>query len=275
MLTWLNNFVFCLPWPYPLLLIVLTMVVIGLAALRMKQLTLTGAVAAVIEGVVVLWCLRFEGFFLFFVFYFTSIMIGRYSRMQSGKEKKHEARESLAVLANGCMASIAAMHYYNTGYYGALLMFGAAIAEATSDTWAGEIGRLSKTEPVSIRTLKVVKRGLSGGVTALGFIAGFVAVVFIGLLWLFCFPIKMRGIGFTIICFSGFAGCVLDSFLGATCQALYEDAQSGELTEDEKSSNGEDNKLVRGFAWMDNDAVNFISNFFSAIFALALSAILF
>lgn len=276
MLTLLDNFLFCIPWPYPLILIVLTMTIVGMVAVRLKQLTITGALAAVIEGTVVLWCLRFEGFFLFFIFYFMSIILERYTRMLQGKVvKKHEARESLAVLANGCMASIAALHFYNTGYNGALLMFGAAVAEAASDTWAGEVGRLSKKDPVSIRTYKVVKKGLSGGVTPLGFIAGFVAVVFIGLIWLFCFPIKNRGIGFTIICFAGFAGCVLDSFLGATVQALYEDAETGELTESEKTANGEDNKLVRGLAWLDNDAVNFISNFFSAIFALALSAILF
>ena len=59
-------------------------------------------------------------------------------------------------------------------------------------------------------------------------------------------------IAFTIICFTGFLGCVVDSFIGATCQALYEDKVTGELTEDEKSSNGEDNKGNSNGHFADN-----------------------
>lgn len=275
MFTWLNDLLFCLDWPWPLLIIIFSMGVIGLLALKLKQLTLSGALAAIIEGTVVLWCLRFEGFFIFFLFYFSCIVIGKYVRMQDRSIKQHGSRESLAVLANGCMASIAALLYYNSGSYSALIMFGASVAEAASDTWAGEIGRLSVKPPISIRTSLEVKKGTSGGVTPLGFIAAFTAVVFIGIVWMCSFPIPNRGIAFTIICFTGFLGCVVDSFIGATCQALYEDKLTGELTENEKAASGEDNKLVRGFAWMDNDAVNFASNLVAAMIALGLGAILF
>jgi len=275
MLTWLDNLLFCIDWPFPLVIILFIMGAIAFVSVKKEKLTMMAALAAIVEGTVVLWCLRFEGFFIFFLFFFTSIILEKYVRIQHGRNEKHEARDILSVLANGAMATIAALHFYNTGYNGALLMFGAAIAEAASDTWAGELGRLSVKPPVSIRTFKEVKKGLSGGVTPLGFLAGFSAVVFIALVWVFCFPIKNRGIGFTIICFTGFAGCVLDSYIGATCQALYEDAETGELTEEPKTEKGEENKLVRGYEWMDNDAVNFISNFTAAITAMALSAILY
>ena len=49
--------------------------------------------------------------------------------------------------------------------------FAGAIAAASADTWATEIGTLSPANPVSIATLRPVQTGMSGGVSILGIAA--------------------------------------------------------------------------------------------------------
>jgi uncharacterized membrane protein len=57
----------------------------------------------------------------------------------------------------------------------------------------------------------------------------------------------------------GFIGAILDSILGASIQAQYRCALSGRLTE-RPATQGVRNALQRGFAWVGNDAVNFLSS---------------
>ena len=167
--------------------------------------------------------------------------------------------------------------------FAAIVMFGAAIAEATSDTWAGEIGRLSKKPPVSLKTGKIVSRGVSGGVTLLGYGGGLLGAAFIAVFWYVLFSGKSGPMdlfmnklpfGLAVVALSGFAGCILDSFLGAFFQALYIDADSGKYTEKKKSPSGKDNALLSGIQWMDNDMVNLASNFFSAAMAFIVAMII-
>ncbi|MBR2281819.1 MAG: DUF92 domain-containing protein, partial [Spirochaetales bacterium] len=159
----------------------------------------------------------------------------------------------------------------------ALIMFGAAIAEATSDTFAGEIGRLSSKGPVSILTKKPVPAGVSGGVTWLGTVGAFLSSAFIAVCWyvFFLFSIGPNAVsvhGAALVCLLGFAGAIVDSYLGATIQALYFDPESRALTEKDEID-GRKLELSRGVRWVDNDMVNLISNIFSAVFALGMGAL--
>ncbi len=52
-----------------------------------------------------------------------------------------------------------------------LMGFIVCIASANSDTWASEIGSLSKKNPIYIRTFKRIERGTSGAISLLGSIA--------------------------------------------------------------------------------------------------------
>lgn len=278
MLNRLDQFFFGIEWPFPLLFILFAMGLCAFFAIRKNHLTGAGALAAVVEGTVITWCMGFEGIFLFAVFYVLGNIASKFSERKLGNntiEEKGSCRDWMQVAANGGVATLAALYYYNTGNNEAVVMFGAAVAEALSDTCAGEIGKLSKANPVSIRTFKEVKKGTSGGVSPLGFLAGFCGSLIIGILWLLVFPIKNRGIAFTVLVFSSYAGCILDSVLGATCQALYEDSETAELTENEFDKEGKPNKLVRGIKWLDNDAVNALCNITCSVFALGMSAIIF
>lgn len=298
-----DDWLFGLAWPLPLLVIVATMVVFALIALKRRSLDPSGAIAAAIMGVVVLWTTKIEGLLLLLLFFVGANMVGKVSkRIQSnpsngcaghiggciggkepcaagngiegnGIEKKGSRRDLMQVLANGLMAMVAGLIWYVCGSFPALVMFGASIAEAAADTFAGEVGRLSKNPPVSIRTLAPVPKGLSGGVTLLGMIASFAASMGIGLCWLALFDAGRSFVAASVICLTGFMGSIVDSYLGACVQAQYRDPHTGMLTERE-FGDGRPFELVRGVRWVDNDMVNLLSNVFSAVFAFGMAAIL-
>lgn len=286
MIQFLDDLLFSLRWPWSLVLIVGMMVLFAIIALKKQSLDISGAIAAVVMGVVALWCTKLEGFLLLLFFFVGSNIVGRISKRLSQQsfnekniEKKGSKRDIMQVLANGLMATIGALMWYCTGKMSSLVLLGAAIAEATSDTFAGEIGRLSKKPPVSIRTFTPVPKGLSGGITLLGTAAAFISSLFIGLSWAIFFKDYLGSssafwLSLSVITFTGFMGCIVDSYLGACAQAHYKDPDTGELTE-KCSKDGQQFELVQGIRWIDNDMVNLLSNIFSAVFALAMSAIIF
>ncbi len=286
MIQYVDDFLFSLKWPWSLLFIVGLIALFALIALKKQSLDLSGAIAAFVIGVVVLWCSKSEGFLLLLLFFVGSNVVGKISRRileQSLKErtieKKGSKRDVMQVLANGLMATIGALMWYCTGKISSLILLGAAIAEATSDTFAGEIGRLSKRPPVSIRTLTPVPKGLSGGITLLGTATAFISSLVIGLSWSIFFKDYLGSnsdfwLALSVITLTGFMGCIVDSYLGACAQAHYKDPDTGELTEREYKE-GQKLELVQGVRWIDNDMVNLLSNVFSAVFALGMSAMIF
>ena len=68
---------------------------------------------------------------------------------------------------------------------------------------------------------------------------------------------------------AGFAGAFLDSLLGATVQAIYYDPVREKETERRVfMENGQPAEPVRGWEWMNNDVVNFISSIFGALMSV-------
>ena len=275
MIAFLDNALFSLTWPLPLIVIVLSMLVFAVAAYLARSLDLGGAAGAFVMGVVVLWSTGFGGFLLLLLFFVSSNIVGKISKKLRSRgqvaeisEKKGHRRDLMQVLANGLMAVLAALMWLLSLKDIALVMFGAAVAEATADTFAGEIGRLSSREPVSILTLRPVPRGLSGGVTLLGVFAAFAASAVIALCLYLWFP-TVSVAGAVLAGTLGFAGSVIDSYLGAGVQAIYYDPEEKTFSEKEEKD-GRKLELSRGIRWIDNDMVNLMSNVFSAVFALGM-----
>jgi uncharacterized protein (TIGR00297 family) len=138
-------------------------------------------------------------------------------------------RNHRQVLANGGVAALAAL----AGSWGT---FAGALAAATADTWASEIGRHSRTSPRLITTGTPVPAGTDGGMTLLGTTAGIAGA---GLIAALSYVLGQRGA--QAIAIAGFLGMMVDSLLGATVQGK-----------------------VR---WMDNDAVNLAATLAGAAFA--------
>ena len=268
-----------LPGSMVLLLLIIAFGTLAILSVHLKLLTVTGALAAFLVGITITCSFRFQGLLLLLAFFISSNLLGKLrGRLRTAVpgiiEQKGAQRDHIQVAANGLAAALAAVFWLWSGDTAALAVFCAALAEATSDTWAGEIGRLSKRPPISMKSGKTVEQGISGGVTPIGFIGGFAGAAFIALLSrLLFFPERSMHL-FLIVCLSGFAGCVLDSVLGAFGQALYFDQQSGHYSESPYSGDGSEIPLQNGYRWMDNDMVNFICNVISAILAGALWIVL-
>lgn len=88
------------------------------------------------------------------------------------------------------------------------------------------------------------------------------------MLWYSVFFIpELKNIAYlAIVTLAGFSGCIVDSILGLTIQAHYYDEKEDRITEKEYV-NGKKLPLIRGFRFINNDKVNFISNLFSVAFA--------
>lgn len=216
-------------------------------------------------------------------FVLSSSLIGRLggsARAQAHTlHEKGDRRDLAQAFANAGPGAIMALLLRATGEPAFAAGFAVAFAAATADTWAEEIGILSRAEPRSILTLRPVARGLSGGVSPLGFLAALAGAVLIAAVFLgvnAITPLAGRGHAALagLVAAGGFVGSLVDSLLGATVQALYRVPSTGSLTE-RRLVDGETTVLVRGFPFVTNDVVNLLSASIvavAAVFAWRLAA---
>lgn len=231
---------------------------IAYVAYYKKSLTLSGFIAATVVGTLfyvfgtyVVWSL------LIFFFVSSSIL----SKAHPIEDEKN-GRNHLQVLANSFVSLVfIALHYiFKDVVY--MIVSVVAIAASTSDTWASEIGALSKSKPFSILTFKKMEKGLSGAVSTIGLIASLIGAIAVSLLFSGLYFMNnpfdiVIFFEFTIIIMiAGFLGSILDSYLGVLLQAKYQDIKSGKIKE--FITNTENYILISGKKIITNNAVNFI-----------------
>jgi len=274
----LDSWFFSLSYAFWLLLGI--MALISLAAYAARQLTLSGALAAFLIGLGTTWILGFGALATLLFFFIAAGVLSRLSGRIRGSEieamqAKGGRRDAMQVFANGLFALIGALLYAWRREAAYLVMFAASVAEAASDTFAGEVGVLSRRDPVSIITGRPMKRGLSGAVSPLGLASGMLGAILIALTaWALLLPpvwASLRHV--SVIAAAAFFGCLIDSVLGATVQAHYWDEERGMLTE-HAVKDGVPLPLERGIRWIDNDVVNLLSNATAGLLAASLPAIL-
>ncbi len=186
-------------------------------------------------------------------------------------QEKGGRRDTMQVLANGGIGLVMALLLRVTREPAFAVALAAAFASATADTWASEIGVLSRRQPVSPVTFRPVSRGVSGGVTLLGLGASFLGAVFVGLIFAVENVRETHGLGsFAVLLFitagSGVLGSLFDSILGTTLQAQYTTGARGEngVRTEHRTTDGVRNTLVQGVAFVTNDVVNLLSTAFAA-----------
>lgn len=248
---------------------------IGFLAYRRGSLTVSGALGALIVGTLIFGFGGWVWGLLLIAFFVSSSLLSHYregekERVAAEKFDKGSQRDLGQALANagaGSLVAVAAFLLPGAAWAGAFL---GAMATVTADTWATELGVLNPSPPRLITTLQPVEPGTSGGVSRAGTLAALSGGLFIGLLgaifaaisrliqpatpglpWLPA--LAAAGIG-------GLAGSLIDSLLGATVQVLYYSAGRDKLTEKRIDPDGTPNTYARGWRWLNNDAVNFISS---------------
>ena len=249
---------------------------IGCAGYRREALTRSGWLGAVLVGASILGFSGLEGGLLLIAFFISSSLLTRYKEYAKREVAENFAkggpRDLMQALANGGSAALAAIlsafsaPQYVAPLFAALI---GALATANADTWATELGVLSKHAPRLIINARIVAPGTSGGVTWLGTLAALSGAGLIATLAaLFRNDVRLLPIGLV----AGLAGSLFDSLLGATLQGLYYSETREKETEKPVERDGARNRHLRGWTWMTNDVVNLLATLAGALVAYGLAA---
>jgi uncharacterized protein (TIGR00297 family) len=223
----------------------------GLIAHQRRTLTVDGAVAAAVVGGVVFARGGLPASAALLAFFGSSSALSklgeRRKRHSPLAQAKGSRRDMWQVLANGGIATLSIGLGNRAGFVG-------AIAAAGADTWATELGLLATRQPRLITSLRVVEPGTSGGITTEGLAASAGGAVCVGLAWSLSGG-GWRGLPVAIV--AGVCGSLIDSWLGATLQALYRCPVCGAMTEESVHTPcGSSTQLVKGQRWVSNGTVN-------------------
>lgn len=223
------------------------------------------------------------------VFFFSSSMLSKMKAKEKSNTtidfaKGSAKRDAMQVIANGFIPLLFAFGYVlfellpkivesdtilhnpnNPLFIGVFIAF----AVHTADTWATEIGILSKKPPRLVTNLRrIVDPGTSGGITLNGCLASIFGGVLIGIIYFFAIvisfpPTAINGqiiIILFLIIVGGFSGSVLDSIEGATIQGIYYCNHCKKETETNPHKRcGNETTLYRGNRLINNDFVNLSS----------------
>jgi len=257
--------------------------VVALVAYRAGSLSRSGVLGALLTGTLILGLGGWSWGLALIAFFISSSLLTHYRR------ERKAALESLAAkggrrdlgqaLANGGLAAVLAALaalFPHPAWAGA---FAGALAAATADTWATEIGTLSPVPPRRITSGEPVAPGTSGGVTRWGLLAAAGGALFLGAAFYLLQLAECRWIGLdclpsagghgSIVPFAlagGLAGNLADSLLGATWQGVFRCPRCGKETERRMHCGGPTEPL-RGYRWLSNDGVNLVATLVGAAVA--------
>lgn len=269
-------------------------IAVGLVAYLRGSLSRSGVAGAVITGTAIFGLGGFVPGLLLAAFFVSSTLLSHYKarakEQYSEKFQKGSRRDLGQALANGGWAALIAAGMSAARSPGGdariqMLLFAAflgALGTVTADTWATEIGVLSKSLPRMVTTGHVVPAGTSGGITLLGTLTSFCGGAFIGVTavlglaaqelvtgrigggggWNFITSsLAVSAVLIVLLAgISGLLGSLFDSLMGATVQGIYFCEYDETQTEKRVHSCGRATRLVRGWRWLDNDLVNFAAS---------------
>ncbi len=258
-----------------------------------RAVTLSGAIAGFLFGAAILYMGGIVFWVHLMLFFGSSTVASRIGTPEKMRlERIHEKgsrRDAVQVVANAGVPVVGLFLAHLTGVSSFLLLAAGGFASANADTWASEIGVLSRRRPRSLITREPLEPGTSGGTSPLGTTAALAGSALIAAWTVFGLSLvrastapplitgnlesvdAARSIGllgvFLVIWFAGAAGSIIDSVLGATVQAQYR-SRDGQYTERRRGPETADEKAagsqtlhtrVRGLGWVTNDVVNIAS----------------
>jgi uncharacterized protein (TIGR00297 family) len=243
---------------------------IGTLGYRRGSLSRSGVAGAVAVGTLIVGLGGWAWGTLLVVFFVASSALSHYKERRKAalaeKFSKGSRRDLAQALANGGAGALLAAANALWPHPAWWAAFVGAMATVNADTWATELGVLSPRPPRLVTTGRVVEVGTSGGITLAGTLAALGGAALIGAVGA-GFDLAGGGslggaAGLVLVAaLAGLLGAQLDSLLGATVQAIYTCDACGKETERHPLHTcGVPTRRVRGWAWLDNDWVNFVSS---------------
>jgi uncharacterized protein (TIGR00297 family) len=246
---------------------------VAYAAHRARSLSASGAAAAAFVGGAAM-AAGWSWGALLITYFVSASLLTRYRSHEkdaktAGRLDKGGPRDATQVLANGGLFAAAALAFRFTDNPLWQVLAAGALAASAADTWATEIGILSRRAPRTILGWRPVEPGTSGGVTlegltAAGAGAAFVTLAAAALRW----PPQAVVAAFT----GGIFGALLDSLVGASLQSRRWCAACGVVTEARVHRCGVTTAHTGGIAWLDNDGVNALATLAGALFGGTVAA---
>jgi uncharacterized protein (TIGR00297 family) len=255
----------------------LSAIVVALALWR-GSLSQSGAAAAMVVGTLTMGFGGWTWGILLAVFFVSSSLLSHYKeeekQVTAEKFEKGHRRDAGQVMANGGLGTIAAILSALAPSPLWLPLFVGAIATVTADTWATELGTLSRRPPHLITTGRLVEVGTSGGVSLLGTAVSLLGGLSIGLAAGLLVEDFTVGQAAMIGMVSGLAGSLFDSLLGATVQQIYYCDVCRKETERKVHRHTHQTRPLRGWSWLNNDLVNLSASAVGGIAAAGLYRLL-
>ncbi len=262
----------------------------GVAALGYwrRALSASGVAGAILVGTLIFGLGGWEWGLLLITFFVSSSWLSHYRRAEKSqiadKFAKGSRRDLGQALANAGLGAILAVVFAR---YPEPLLFAAFVgvmATVNADTWATELGILSRVPPRLITTGGAVPPGTSGAVSTLGIWASVAGAMLIGTVATALVQVdsllggsgwSLRAASYSLLAVAGgLVGSLFDSLLGATLQGIYYCDQCGKETESAVHHCGHAAQPLRGWGWLNNDVVNFLASLVGGVVAASLAWIL-
>ena len=199
------------------------------------------------------------------IFFILSTLLSKVG-MKNLRESK-SGRNANQVFANGGVGLVLCIfnHFYQMEVI--YIMFLASIAAANSDTWATEIGKLSRTRPKDIISGRSLNKGESGGITYIGLLGSMSGSFVIATVGYF---LDINTSYLIVVFISGFLGSIFDSILGSTLQSRFI-LIDGKTIKEEKET---DSYHYSGLVSINNNSVNFLCTLSAPIFFILMYLII-
>jgi len=242
---------------------------VAFITVKKKAFTIPAALAACIMLVLSAICGAWAGIVIVLAAYLTifavDMIIGERSEKITGSiNQRSGARGLVQVIANAFASTVAAVFSFILKKPELMIVYAAALTECLADSLASDIGVLSKKDPVDICRIKRIKRGLSGGISLLGTLSALAGCVLMCLISFIFFGISVKVVVAVLVI--PMIGILIDSILGSLVQAKYKCTVCRKSTE-KKVHCSQKTDHVGGLKLINNDSVNIISNFLTAILA--------
>jgi len=237
--------------------------IVVLFAYFKKSLQRSGIVPALFIGI----CLYFTGGFSFLIalyaFFISSSFVSKWKKREKEKvaqkvKEKTSNRDCFQVIASGIMPFLFAICFFLSKEDIFYLLVFVSLSISNADTWASELGILSKKDPYTLLPFRKCCKGVSGGVSLFGLFASFLGSLLIAV----CSYVTNQTFSwFVYVLIFGFLGSIVDSLLGSSCQVLYYNAKKKQYAEVKQ-----DGYLYqKGLHFMNNEMVNFVSNLITCL----------
>jgi uncharacterized protein (TIGR00297 family) len=230
-------------------------------AFVLNWLTIDGAVSASIFGSYAYGLGGIPGAAVVLGFFISGSFLSKDLISKEGFLEKKFRRDGKQVWANGFWFALWILIWFLSGVDAFLMASVAAIATATADTWATEVGgNRVKGKTRLITTGKKVQPGTDGGISFYGTLAAVSGAILIALI-IWVFKQETPLISVILVALTGFGGCLIDSYIGAKFQ-------NSEYTFPGMSLFGLENMYV------SNNFVNWVSAGLASLISLILILII-